>query len=78
MASKECSYWFASILYRRFIRDEAKLLYSNERGMFGTLIDNMVLTSGGVFECDDTWSPWVDYPAGKEKENIIKKYIDML
>ena len=78
VTSKEYSYWFASILYKRFIRDGAKLLYNNKKETFGTLIDGAVFTSNGISEHDDDWLSWVDYQEGKEKEKIVKKYVDML
>lgn len=36
----ECSYWFAVILYRRFIRNGAKIMFDVKSEHFGTKIGN--------------------------------------
>lgn len=38
----DCSYWFAAILYRRFIREGAKIMFDTATNHFGTMVNGKV------------------------------------
>lgn len=56
--SSGCCYWFAFILFRRFLRDGARLMYDEIDNHFGTMIRGRVYDiTGDVTEAYD-WKPW--------------------
>ena len=71
--SGENSYWFAYILFRRFIKEDTKIVYCNKR--FGTYINGEVYDATGIVtkECD--WVSWTNYPTGNVKNKIIEERI---
>lgn len=53
-----CCYWFAYILFRRFLKDGAKIMYDEVINHFGTQIGGRVYDiTGDVTEKYD-WRPW--------------------
>lgn len=71
--TSEASFWFAYILYRRFIRDGAVLMFSNN--CFGTKIRGNVYDITGNVTKKYDWKPWLEFNDEKEKERIIKECI---
>lgn len=71
----DCSYWFAAILYRRFIRDGAKIMFDTVKNHFGTMINGKVYDITGDITERCKWTPWVEMPNDSLKEKIINKYI---
>ena len=54
----DCCYWFALILFRRFIRDGATIMYDKTKNYFGTKINGRVYDiSGDVTDIYD-WVLW--------------------
>lgn len=58
--SSDCSYWFAMILYRRFIRDNAKIVYDKAKNHFATQIHDRVYDITGDVTDNHEWAPWLD------------------
>ena len=73
--SDNCSYWFAVILHRRFIRSGAKVMFCVESSLFGTLINGKVYgIKGDVTEkCD--WISWVEFMDVETKDRVTKQKI---
>lgn len=74
--TNNCSYWFAFILYKRFIRNGAKIMVSIESKYFGTEIDGRIYDITGDISDKYNWIPWVDIDSETVKNHIISKYIN--
>ena len=55
----KCSYWFATILFRRFILNQATIVYDVQKRHFGTRIGNHVYDITGIVTDKYTWEVWV-------------------
>ena len=53
-----CCYWFAYILFRRFLRDGARLMYAETDNHFGTLVRGRVYDVTGDVTERYRWRPW--------------------
>ncbi len=73
--TSEACYWFAYILYRRFIRSGAVLMCSNTDNRFGTKIYGKVYDITGDVTDKCAWKPWLEFEDELEKERIIRDYI---
>lgn len=73
--TSEAHYWFAYILYRRFIRNGAVLMYSSDDNYFGTKICGKVYDITGDVTNKYNWMPWLEFEDETEKERIIRDYI---
>lgn len=73
--TSEACYWFAYILYRRFIRSGAVLMYSGTDNHFGTKIHGRVYDITGDVTEKYIWEPWLEFRDELEKERIIRDYI---
>ncbi len=73
--TSKAHYWFAYILYRRFIRNGAVLMYSSENDYFGTKICGKVYDITGDVTSKCEWKPWLEFKDEIEKERIIRDYI---
>lgn len=71
-----CSYWFAFILYKRFIRNGAKIMVDVENGYFGTEINDKVYDITGDVTNKCNWKSWVDIDNAIVKKNITSKYMN--
>lgn len=71
----ECSYWFATILFRRFIRNGAKIMFDKQSNRFGTEINNKIYDVTGDVTNDYDWVPWESVSDLSLKEQITKNYI---
>lgn len=67
-----CCYWFAQILFRRFIRDGAIVMFSSVDNHFGTKIRGRVYDITGDVTNSYKWQPWVEFPDEVEKERIVR------
>lgn len=56
--SGACSYWFAMILFRRFLRDGAELMVDTDASHFGTRIKKRVYDVTGDVTGSYRWIPW--------------------
>ncbi len=70
-----CSYWFAYILYRRFIRDGAVVMYASIGNHFGTKVFGKVYDITGDVTEKYGWEPWLDFGDEIEKERIVRDCI---
>lgn len=71
----DCSYWFAAILYRRFIRDGAKIMFDTTSNHFGTMLRGKVYDITGDVTKHYNWIPWLEIQDNSIKEKISSKYI---
>lgn len=69
-ASSAC-YWFAYILFRRFIHSGAVLMYSSVDNHFGTKICGKVYDITGDVSGKYAWTPWLEFGDETEKERIV-------
>lgn len=53
-----CCYWFAFILYRRFLKDGAKIVYDQVANHFGTLVNGRVYDISGDVTSKYHWEDW--------------------
>lgn len=70
----DLSYWFAYILFRRFLRDGAKIMYDMRGKRFGAGIDGHVYDITGDVTDSCRWVPWNSVPPERQ-ESIIKTQI---
>lgn len=70
-----CSYWFATILYRRFIRDGAVVMFNKSTERFGTMIQGTIYDITGKIPSQSGWISWLNFQDSDEKQKIIDKYI---
>lgn len=71
----ECSYWFATILFGRFVRENATIMFDKEAYHFGTRIHGSVYDISGDVTANHKWIPWLDVQNDERKAKIVKKYI---
>ena len=69
-----CSYWFASVLFRRFIREGATIMFDKKSNHFGTRIQSKVYDITGDVSTKYTWVSWLDFK-DKSKQEIVDTYI---
>lgn len=64
-----CSYWFAFILFRRFLKEGAKIMYDKSKNHFGTKICGRVYDITGDVTEKYRWIPWekIDDPLLRER-----------
>lgn len=69
-----CSYWFAFILFTRFIRDGATIMFCSSKEHFGTMIDRKVYDITGDVTDSYEWVAW-DTVDDIARRDILHKYI---
>lgn len=69
------SYWFASILFKRFIRNNATIMYDPKNQCFGTRIGTRVYDVTGDVTENHKWISWLEYSNKVSKEKITKENI---
>lgn len=72
--TNRCSYWFASILFRRFIRENAKIMYDKKTKHFGTLISDIVYDVTGDVTTQYAWTYWLDID-DKTRDKVMVEQI---
>ena len=70
-----CCYWFAQILFIRFIRDDTTIMYSISDNHFGTRINGRVYDITGDVTDKYDWKPWIEFQDDVEKERIVRDCI---
>ena len=70
-----CCYWFAAILFGRFIRDGATIMYDDIANHFGTRIKGRVYDITGDVTDTYTWVPWESITDKSHRERIIRDCI---
>lgn len=71
----DCSYWFAAILYRRFIREGAKIMFDTATNHFGTMVNGKVYDITGDITRKYKWVPWLELQDNSIKEKVTNEYI---
>lgn len=71
------NYWFAIILYRRYIRDGSEIMYAQNVERFGVRIRGIIYDITGNVTRKYKWIPWVSLKDSKTKELVDKKYINI-
>ena len=69
------SYWFASILFKRFIRNNATIMFDPKSRCFGTRIGGKVYDITGDVTENHKWISWLEYSNKQLKEKITKENI---
>ena len=72
--ANQYSYWFAFILFTRFIRDGATIMFCSSKEHFGTMILERVYDITGDVTNLYEWIPWNNVDDDLKKY-IINKYI---
>ena len=68
-----CCYWFAMILFVRFIRENAEIMYDSANNHFGTRIHGRVYdVTGDVTDTYSDWMPWNEFDAETERQRIMR------
>ena len=62
-----CCYWFAYILFTRFLREGAEIVYDPIKGHFGTRIYGRVFDITGDVTDDHFWVPFKEMDASQKK-----------
>lgn len=70
----KCSYWFATILFRRFIIQNAEIMCDVEHKHFGTKIYGRIYDIKGDVTSWYTWTKW-NYVDRIIKEELSEEYI---
>ncbi len=73
--ASRCCYWYAAILFGRFIRDGATIMYDDVAKHFGTLIKGRVYDITGDVTNTYTWVPWESITDKPQRERIIRDRI---
>lgn len=68
-------YWFAFILYNRFIRHGATVMYASVDDHFGTKVFGRVYDITGDVTDKYDWRPWLEFNDDAEKSRIIRDCI---
>lgn len=71
----DCSYWFAAIIYRRFIRNGAKIMFDIATNHFGTMVNGKVYDITGDVTRRCKWIPWLEFQDDSVKEKVTNQYI---
>ena len=71
-----CCYWFALILFRRFIRDGAEIVYDIIDNHFATKINGRVYDiTGDITDKTHLWISWNEYKDTAHKDRISRDCI---
>lgn len=73
--TKKCCYWFAVILFGRFIRDGATIMYDKNKNYFGTKIHDRVYDITGDITEEFEWESWTSIEDTNDKQIIIRNHI---
>ena len=70
-----CCYWFAYILYRRFLRQNSRIMYDQVENHFGTQIGGRVYDISGDVTTKYDWIPWEELGDDMHKSRIVRDCI---
>ena len=71
-----CCYWFAIILYGRFIREGATIMYDEVENHFGTRIRGRVYDITGDVTDSYKWETWESMTDELHRQRIIRDCIN--
>lgn len=72
---EKCNYWFAAILYRRFIRNGAKIMFNTKSERFATMINKKMYDISGEITVTPEWIAWLDFQESTIKSKVTKERI---
>lgn len=75
--STRCSYWFAMILFRRFIHIGAEIMYNKDLNQFATRIRNKLFNIYGEIPTNDKWVKWNEIANNPESNRIKQELINL-
>lgn len=70
-----CCYWFATILFSRFLRYGAEIVFDETECHFGTKINDKVFDITGDVTDKYTWIPWSSVTDQSRRARIIRDCI---
>lgn len=70
-----CCYWFAYILFRRFLAEGAKIMYDKTKNHFGTGVCGRVYDITGDVTNKYQWEPWDRLNDAPLKAQIVRDHI---
>ena len=70
-----CCFWFAEILFLRFLDSEAQIMYDSAANHFGTKVDGRVYDVTGDVTDDYKWENWNDFSDADQKRRISRDCI---
>lgn len=70
-----CCYWFAAVLFGRFIRDGATIMYDEVANHFGTRIKGRVYDITGDVTDKYKWVPWESITDSAHRARIVRDCI---
>ena len=73
--TRSCCYWFAAVLFGRFIRDGATIMYDEAANHFGTRIKGRVYDITGDVTNQYQWVPWESITEASHRASIIQERI---
>lgn len=71
-----CCYWFAMILFIRFINEYAAIMYDQTVNHFGTMIDGRIYDITGDVTDKYNWKPWSELDDELLRKRIVRDCID--
>ena len=71
----DCSYWFAVILFGRFIRDGATIMYDKNVNHFGTRIGGRIYDITGDVTGSYVWVTWESITDKSQRASITQNCI---
>lgn len=73
--TRSCCYWFAIVLFGRFIRDGATIMYDEAANHFATRVKGKVYDITGDVTDKYKWVPWESITDSTHRAMIIRDYI---
>ena len=73
--TRGCCYWFAAIMFRRFIRDGSTIMYDEVANHFGTRIKGRVYDITGDVTDKYKWVPWDSITDSSNRARIVRDCI---
>lgn len=70
-----CCYWFAAVLFGRFIRDGATIMYDEVANHFGTRVKGRVYDITGDVTDKYKWVPWEFITDSAHRARIVRDCI---
>lgn len=70
--TRGCCYWFSYILFCRFEKSGAKIMYSSVDNHFATMIGGRVYDITGDVTDQYMWENWENFGDSIEKKRIIR------
>ena len=71
----DCCYWFAAVLFGRFIREGATIVYDKTKNHFGTRIRDKVYDITGDVTAKYQWVPWESITDSLLRARVVRERI---